>query len=56
MTYMLVPFAEWCGVQKTKTKVRFTEQAWLILYYVVFWSLGMVISGNTEKLLRCTEF
>lgn len=42
MTYLLLPFAEWAGLTKMKTKVRFAEQAWLFLYYAVFWSLGMV--------------
>jgi len=42
MTYVLLPWAEAAGLKKTKTKVRFAEQAWLLLYYSVFWSLGMV--------------
>lgn len=42
MDYVLKPFAGWGGVQKQKARIRFAEQAWLLLYYSVFWTLGMV--------------
>lgn len=42
MSYVLAPFARWCGIRKEKATIRFTEQAWLLVYYLVFWPLGMV--------------
>lgn len=47
MTYVLLPCAELAGLRKVKTKVRFAEQAWLLLYYSVFWSLGMVCCSSS---------
>jgi hypothetical protein len=42
MDYILSPLAQWAGLNKKKEKVRFAEQAWVLIYYGVFWSLGMV--------------
>ena len=42
MSYILLPLAGALEIRKTKKKVRFAEQAWLFLYYLVFWSIGMV--------------
>lgn len=42
MTYVLDPIAQVAGIEKPKAKVRFAEQAWLFLYYFIFWTLGMV--------------
>lgn len=42
MDYVLKPCARWGGVDKPKARVRFAEQAWLFLYYSIFWTLGMV--------------
>lgn len=42
MTYVLLPLAQTQGITSPKKKVRFAEQAWLIVYYSVFWTLGMV--------------
>lgn len=43
MDYILSPFAKWGGVKTEKDRTRFAEQAWLLIYYSVFWPLGMVI-------------
>ncbi|KAG5928516.1 hypothetical protein E4U42_000499 [Claviceps africana] len=43
MEYILSPFAKMQGVTKKKDQVRFTEQAWLLVYYSVFWTMGMYI-------------
>ena len=40
--YALMPLAKTAGVKKRRDQVRFCEQAWLLVYYVVFWTLGMV--------------
>lgn len=39
--WILRPLALQLGL-KTKTAVRFAEQGWLLIYYVVFWCYGMV--------------
>lgn len=44
MDYVLIPFAQKGGIGKRKAQIRFAEQAWLFLYYTLFWSLGMVRS------------
>lgn len=42
MEYILAPFARLQGITKRKILTRFIEQAWLFVYYSVFWTLGMV--------------
>ena len=42
MDFVLVPFAQRSGVDKKKGQIRFAEQAWLLIYAVAIWSLGMV--------------
>ena len=42
MEYVLAPFARLQGVTKRKTLTRFSEQAWLLVYYCFFWTLGVV--------------
>jgi len=42
MEYIFAPFAKSQGVAKRKDITRFSEQAWLLLYYSVFWTLGIV--------------
>lgn len=42
MDYMLDPLARLGGIRTKKGLDRFKEQAWLIVYYIISWSLGMV--------------
>lgn len=42
LNYFLLPAATALGIRKKKKQVRFAEQAWLLIYYCVLWSLGMV--------------
>ena len=42
MDYALLPLAKKGGVKTEKDQTRFAEQAWLLVYYSVFWTLGMV--------------
>lgn len=53
MDYVLTPLAAWAGVQKKKTKVRFAEQAWILLYYGAFWSCGMVSLAKSPTKSPC---
>ncbi|EWG36211.1 hypothetical protein FVEG_00328 [Fusarium verticillioides 7600] len=43
MKYLLAPFARVMGVSKERKVVRFSEQGWILMYYSVFWPLGMLI-------------
>lgn len=52
MEYVLAPFARLQGVVKRKILTRFSEQAWLFLYYSVFWTLGMVWVHDARRLPR----
>ena len=51
MTYFLSPLASLAGIQKPKTRTRFAEQAWLVLYYALFWCLGVYIYVTSEYYL-----
>ena len=42
MSYILSPLAKKYKVKKERDQFRFAEQAWLLVYYSVFWTLGMV--------------
>ncbi|KAI9696373.1 MAG: sphingosine N-acyltransferase lag1 [Candelina mexicana] len=53
--YVLMPLAQWGGVEKKKNRIRFAEQAWLLLYYVPFWTLGMSIMYSSEYWLNLKE-
>jgi very-long-chain ceramide synthase len=48
MDYLLTPFAGLLGLKKKKPRVRFAEQAWIILYYSMSWALGMYIMYNSD--------
>lgn len=43
MEYILAPIAKLQGITKRKELTRFSEQAWLMVYYFVFWPLGVYI-------------
>ncbi len=43
MDYVLEPLAQVAGITKRKDKIRFAEQAWVLIYDSIFWSLGMVL-------------
>ncbi|KAJ9155755.1 TLC domain-containing protein [Pleurostoma richardsiae] len=43
MEHALAPFAQSYGLSKKKDVTRFSEQAWLLTYYLVFWPLGMYL-------------
>lgn len=42
MEYVLAPFGKVWGVRRTKDLTRFSEQSWLLVYYTVFWTMGIV--------------
>ncbi|KAF7559342.1 hypothetical protein G7046_g4819 [Stylonectria norvegica] len=55
MEYLLAPLAKLQGITKRKALTRFSEQAWLLLYYMVFWTLGMYIYCQSPYYLNMKE-
>ncbi|KAL3460317.1 longevity assurance proteins LAG1/LAC1 [Aspergillus heterothallicus] len=55
MEYLLAPLAKHWGVTKVKDITRFTEQAWLLCYYSVFWTLGLYIYCTSKYFLNLRE-
>lgn len=43
LDYLFAPLADASGIRKRKGRIRFAEQSYLILYYVVFWTWGLVL-------------
>lgn len=42
MDHVLAPLAQRWGVAGKKNATRFAEQGWMLMYYNVFWPIGMV--------------
>ncbi|KAJ5777386.1 hypothetical protein N7520_000632 [Penicillium odoratum] len=55
MEYLLQPIARYCGASTKKDVIRFSEQAWLLCYYSVFWVLGVYIYVTSEYFLNPKE-
>lgn len=55
MDYILSPIASYAGIHKKKAKVRFTEQAWILLYAGLFWCFGMTLLVNSPYWLNLRE-
>ncbi|RAH65659.1 longevity assurance proteins LAG1/LAC1 [Aspergillus aculeatinus CBS 121060] len=55
MRYILAPLATHWGISKRKDITRFSEQAWLLCYYSVFWTLGLYIYGTSKYYLNLRE-
>lgn len=49
MDYLLAPFAKKAGAKTERDQTRFAEQAWLLIYYSVFWTLGMVRQSSPSR-------
>ena len=43
LDYMLLPLARWCGIEKKKGKVRFAEQFYMMVYYIIYWAWGAAL-------------
>ena len=48
MDYILSPLAVLLGITKKKAKVRFAEQAWIVLYSGLFCSVGFYIYSHSD--------
>ncbi|KAF9875097.1 hypothetical protein CkaCkLH20_07363 [Colletotrichum karsti] len=55
MEYVLAPLAKTWGISKRKDLTRFSEQAWLLVYYGVFWPMGMYIYKTSPYWLNLKE-
>ncbi|TAQ84549.1 hypothetical protein B7494_g7127 [Chlorociboria aeruginascens] len=55
MDYVLIPLSQHGGVKAERIQTRFAEQAWLLIYYSVFWTLGMYILINSDYWLNLKE-
>ncbi|RYP48730.1 hypothetical protein DL768_005450 [Monosporascus sp. mg162] len=55
MEHVLGPLAKHWGVAKKGDVTRFSEQAWLLIYYSVFWPLGMYIYHISPYYLNMEE-
>lgn len=55
MDYILMPIAKIASIEKKMERLRFAEQAWVLIYETVFFSLGMVrcypVTKKIEKRL-----
>lgn len=51
MEYILAPFAKSQGISKRKDITRFSEQAWMSVYYAFFWPLGLVRTHTSTGVL-----
>ncbi|TVY48560.1 Sphingosine N-acyltransferase-like protein [Lachnellula occidentalis] len=50
--HILIPFAKKGGVKTARDQTRFAEQAWLLVYYTIFWPLGMYILVRSDYWLN----
>ncbi|KAL2845383.1 longevity assurance proteins LAG1/LAC1 [Aspergillus pseudodeflectus] len=53
--YALAPLAKRWGIFKPRDVTRFSEQAWLLCYYSVFWTLGLYIYCTSKYFLNLRE-
>ncbi|AEO64901.1 258a2273-c774-4aaf-a5d1-49d1141cd151 [Thermothielavioides terrestris] len=55
MENILAPLAKSQGMSKRKDITRFSEQAWMVLYYSVFWPLGLYVYRQSPAYLDLRE-
>ncbi|GAA5920354.1 hypothetical protein JCM6882_004539 [Rhodosporidiobolus microsporus] len=48
MRWVFEPFARFCGIWSRRLVVRFAEQAWLIVYYLASFSVGIYINQTSD--------
>ena len=51
MDYILNPLAQFLGISKKKAKIRFAEQAWIVLYSGLSWTFGFYLYYNSDYFL-----
>ncbi|KAI0385114.1 longevity assurance proteins LAG1/LAC1 [Hypomontagnella monticulosa] len=55
MEHVLAPLARHWGISKRKEITRFSEQAWMLFYYCIFWTLGMYLYVKSPYFLNMKE-
>lgn len=56
LDYVLTPFASQLGIKRTKQKIRFAEQSYMLLYYSVYWVWGVwLFVGATPEALPAAD-
>ncbi|KAI5361870.1 Putative TRAM1-like protein [Septoria linicola] len=43
LDYVLMPMAASCGIGRKKGRVRFAEQAYMLVYYAIYWFWGLAV-------------
>ncbi|KAI2615002.1 longevity assurance proteins LAG1/LAC1 [Hypoxylon sp. NC1633] len=55
MEHVLAPLGRQWGISKRKEITRFSEQAWMLIYYSVFWTFGMCLYVDSPYFLNMRE-
>ncbi|KAK4542465.1 hypothetical protein LTR36_006717 [Oleoguttula mirabilis] len=43
LDYVLMPVAGWAGIDKKKVRSRFAEQSYMMTYYIIYWTWGLLL-------------
>lgn len=55
MEHILGPLAKMWGISKRKDITRFSEQGWQLMYYSIFWTLGLYIYWKSDYWMNLKE-
>ncbi|KAI0008279.1 longevity assurance proteins LAG1/LAC1 [Xylariaceae sp. FL0662B] len=55
MEHILAPLARYWGISKRKDMTRFSEQAWMLVYYAFFWTVGVYLYTQSPYYLNMRE-
>ncbi|KAI3326888.1 TLC domain-containing protein [Xylariaceae sp. AK1471] len=55
MEHVLAPLAKHWGLEKRKDMTRFSEQAWLLVYYSFFWPFGVYLYYHSPSFMNMRE-
>ncbi|KAI2639218.1 TLC domain-containing protein [Xylaria nigripes] len=55
MEHIFAPLAKQWGLKKRKDMTRFSEQAWLLVYYSFFWPIGVYLYYNSPSYMNLRE-
>ncbi|KAB5528930.1 TLC domain-containing protein [Coniochaeta sp. 2T2.1] len=55
MEHLLAPFAKGQGISRRKEITRFSEQGWLLIYYSVFWTVGLYLYYTSSYWMNLHE-
>ncbi|KAJ2160785.1 Sphingosine N-acyltransferase lag1 [Coemansia sp. RSA 552] len=56
MDHLLRPFSQWWGVHTTRKQVRFCEQGWLTLYYIMSLAAGLHVMAAGPHWMNTAGF